>query len=136
MAGAVKHLGGLDAGGAVKCGEGFIKLNHMSADGGFAFHKVDLIAGFGDIKRRLDSGNPTAYDQHALKNLFEPAFKGFKERCAHHRRTHKRLRFLCRHIGFGMHPSVVLPDVCHLHHVGVEPRVYHCLFVGLFVQAW
>ncbi len=59
----VRHLGRQDAGRAVERREGLVELGHVAADRRLALDQVDLVAGVGQLERRLDAGDAAADDQ-------------------------------------------------------------------------
>ena len=62
MAGALDHLGGQDADGAVVSGEGLIQLGHAPANGRCLLHQMNLKAQVSQVNGGLDASDPPADD--------------------------------------------------------------------------
>ena len=68
------HLRGTDTGGTIEGRKRLVKLQHVAADGGFALHQVDLVAGPADVKGCLHPGNSAAHHHDVRMNRNLPLF--------------------------------------------------------------
>ncbi len=62
----LRHLGRLDADGAIKRGEVLVEHGHHPADGRLALHQHHLRARFRQIERRLNPRDPSADDHYGI----------------------------------------------------------------------
>ena len=131
----VDHLGGQDAGRAVKRRKGLVELGHVPADGGLAFDQVDVDAGLGDVECGLDAGHAAAHDQrrlghrHALRK--ERVVPGY----AFHGCGDQVDRLFCGQCVGRVRPGDMLAYVGHLEQVGIEARVGQQGAPGALVHA-
>ena len=64
----IHHFRREDTGRAIKRREGFIKLSHMSADGRFALHEINMETRIGDLECGLDASDTAADNQGGRMN--------------------------------------------------------------------
>ncbi len=70
VAAALDQLGREDAHRTVAGRERLVELGHAATDGGGALDEVDLEAGVGQVKRRLDAGDAAAIDEDGAAGTF------------------------------------------------------------------
>jgi hypothetical protein len=63
------QLGRDDSHRAVVGGKGLVQLGHDPADGGGLFEQIDIVAGVGQIQRRLHAGDSAAYHQNGPDDI-------------------------------------------------------------------
>ena len=133
--GHVHHLGAENTGRAVYGGEGLVELGHLAANGGIALYQHNGYAAVGAVKRRLNTGNAAANDQHALVDVKALGQQGLVVAQLFHRQTHQFGSL----VGVGFHvladPRNVLADIGHFKHVAVEASAFHRAAEGGLVHA-
>ncbi len=72
VAAGLHQFGAEDAHGTVVGGESFVQLGHVSADGRFCLHQVDLEAGLCQVQGGLDPGDAPADDQSRTDDFVLP----------------------------------------------------------------
>ena len=123
-----------DALRAIERGKGLAQAGHLAADRGLAFHEHDLVAGIGDIERRLDAG-------HAAANNQGPAGQGDLDRgqgMIVSRLGHGH-RYQVDRLGGGqravvMDPRALFADVGHFDQVGIQTFLLGRLAEGVEVH--
>ena len=105
------HLGGEDTGGAVQCGKGFIKLRHVTADGGIFLDEINFLAGIGQFQRGLNPGNTAAHHHHIGIDVDHPRRQGSQKPGPGNRTVEKRLGLGCSFFNIMRNPGHLLTDV-------------------------
>ena len=116
------HLRGQDAGRAVEGGEGLVQLSHVAANGRLSLDQIDVIPGVGQLQRGGDAGDASAHHQRVRVDLHGPRLQGRMMSDATHRALDQGLGLLRGRGAVVCGPGIMLADVGHLEHVGIQPR--------------
>ena len=118
----VHHFRRQNTGGAVKRGEGLIKLSHFAAYCRLGFNYINRETRVGNIKRGLNTRNTSAYNQGALCN---GTFARGERRVKVYLCNRRFGKYDCLFGAYGhffMYPRALLAYVGNFHHIGVKPR--------------
>ena len=116
----VNHFRREDTSRTVKCGEGLIKLSHLTADGRILLNDIHLKACVSDVESRLNTRDTAADNERTLGyGRLTWGKRCIKVYLCDSRLTEDYCLFSTReHIL--MYPRALLSYVCYLNHVGVK----------------
>jgi len=118
------HLRPQDAYGAVVGGKDIGQQSHVAADGGPAFHQIDMKPGIGQVQGGGDPGHATSYDQDILAHRNAFWLKRLEQLRLGHSHSDEILGLLRGHGRLvHVHPGALLTDVGHLQHIGIQARL-------------
>ena len=116
----IDHSRREDALRAVEGGKGLAEAGHLAADGRFAFHEGDAVAGLGDVERRLDARHSAADHHRPPRERDGDGGQGVVETGLGHGHA-DQVDGLGRGRGaVVMDPGAVLADVGHFDEVGIQ----------------
>jgi len=131
----LNHFRRSNAGGTIEGGEGFIKLQHVTADGGILFHQKDLKARVGDVQGGLHSGDTAANNHHVGVDRSLPGFKFLVVAQPIHGSCRQTLVFVRGLVYIVCYPGDLFTNGGHLEIIWVDPGPLTCGHEGFSMQA-
>ena len=116
----IRHLRTQNSYGAVHCGIRLVDLRHDAAKGRLFLNQINGKPVLGKIERRLNAGHAAAHNQGRLLDRDHGLGLGLQPPRPRHAHPHQVLGLFGRPLLImQVDPGALLPDVGHLHEVGV-----------------